>query len=57
MGIFGRDDVLLQEVRMIGSQRFAQGGWRYEPVSGAGHWVQLDRPDIVNTLLLDFLGS
>jgi pimeloyl-ACP methyl ester carboxylesterase len=31
------------------------GGWRYERVEGASHWLQLDRPDRVNELLLDFL--
>lgn len=56
MGIFGVDDVLLQELRMITSSQHTTGGWRYERVSGAGHWVQLDDPDYVNWLLLDFLG-
>ena len=31
------------------------GPWRYERVEGAGHWMQLDAPDTVNALLLDFL--
>jgi pimeloyl-ACP methyl ester carboxylesterase len=28
-----------------------------ERVEGASHWIQLDRPDHVNRLLLDFLGE
>lgn len=55
LGIFGKDDVLLQEIRMIGSDKYAKGGWQYERVSDAGHWVQLDQPDYVNWLLLNFL--
>ena len=33
------------------------GPWRYERVEDAGHWLQLDAPDTVNALLLDFLGQ
>ncbi len=29
--------------------------WRYERIDGAGHWMQLDAPERVNALLLDFL--
>lgn len=57
MGIFGLDDVLLQEIRMIGSDKFTRGGWRYERVTDAGHWVQLDQPDYINWLILDFLDA
>jgi pimeloyl-ACP methyl ester carboxylesterase len=32
-----------------------KGPWRYERVDGAGHWLQLEQPDTVNALLLDFL--
>jgi len=31
------------------------GPWRYERLDGPGHWLQLDAPDQVNSLLLDFL--
>ncbi|MBW3095689.1 alpha/beta fold hydrolase [Pseudohoeflea coraliihabitans] len=55
MGVFGLDDVFLQEMRMIGSKNAVEGFWRYERVTGAGHWVQLDRPGYFNALLLDFL--
>jgi pimeloyl-ACP methyl ester carboxylesterase/2-polyprenyl-6-methoxyphenol hydroxylase-like FAD-dependent oxidoreductase len=30
---------------------------RIERLPDAGHWLQIDRPDIVNPLLLDFLGA
>ena len=32
-----------------------RGTWRYERIEGAGHWMQLDAPERVNELLLDFL--
>ena len=31
------------------------GPWRYERIDGPGHWVQLEAPDTINELLLDFL--
>ena len=31
------------------------GPWRYARLEGPGHWMQLEAPDRVNALLLDFL--
>ena len=39
---------------MSGSAAYVTGPWRYERVEGAGHWLQLEQPDIVTKLLLDF---
>jgi pimeloyl-ACP methyl ester carboxylesterase len=57
MGVWSTDEFALTEQSMTGSERFVSGPWRYERVEGAGHWIMLDRPDRVNELLLDFLGS
>jgi pimeloyl-ACP methyl ester carboxylesterase len=40
---------------MTGSSAFVSGPWRYERIEGAGHWMQLEAPDEVTALLLDFL--
>ena len=56
LGIFGGDDRYLTEDAMLASAQFVQGGWRYQRIEGAGHWVQLDAPEQVNRLLLEFLG-
>ena len=29
--------------------------WRYERISGAGHWMMLDQPEAINRLLIEFL--
>ena len=56
MGVWSTDDLALTEQSMTGSSAFvADGRWRYERVEGAGHWMQLDAPDRVSELLLDFL--
>lgn len=55
MGIFSDGDRFLAEGQMTGTQKFVGGPWRYERIEGANHWLQLDAPDKVNALLLDYL--
>jgi pimeloyl-ACP methyl ester carboxylesterase len=55
MGIWSDGDRFLTEAQMTGSADFVGGPWRYERLEGAGHWMQLEQPDAVNRLLLDFL--
>ena len=42
---------------MTASAKYVAGSWRYERIEGAGHWLQLDAPEEVDALLLDFLGQ
>jgi len=55
MGVWSSGDVALTETQMKNSDRFVDGPWRYERIDGPGHWMQLEVPDKVNELLLDFL--
>jgi pimeloyl-ACP methyl ester carboxylesterase len=55
MGIWSTGDGALTEVQMTDSAENVAGPWRYERLDGPGHWLQLDAPDQVNALLLDFL--
>jgi pimeloyl-ACP methyl ester carboxylesterase len=55
MGVWSSGDFALLESQMTGSAQFCTGGFRYERVEGPGHWLQLEAPDKVNALLLDFL--
>ena len=57
MGIWSSGDFALIEAQMTGSADHVSGPWRYERVEGAGHWMQLEQPDVVNSRLLDFLPS
>src|SRR5215469_2821175 len=57
MGIWSTGDIALTEAQMTDSAESMVGPWRYERVDGAGHWMQLEAPDQVNALLLDFLSS
>ena len=57
MGVWSTGDFALIEDGMTGSAAHVLGPWRYERVEDAGHWLQLDAPDKVNALLLDFLGE
>jgi pimeloyl-ACP methyl ester carboxylesterase len=55
MGVWSTGDFALTETQMTDSAQNVAGPWRYERLDGPGHWMQLDTPDRVNELLLDFL--
>jgi pimeloyl-ACP methyl ester carboxylesterase len=55
LGIWSSGDDYLVEEPMLRSAEHVTGGWRYERIDGASHWLQLDKPEQVNALLLDFL--
>ena len=55
MGVWSSGDFALTEEQMTGSAEHVAGPWRYERIEGPGHWMQLEAPDEVNRLLLDFL--
>lgn len=55
MGVWSSGDIALTEAQMTGSEAFVSGPWRYERLDGPGHWMQLEAPDQVTGLLLDFL--
>jgi pimeloyl-ACP methyl ester carboxylesterase len=57
MGIWSSGDFALTEEQMIRSEQYVSGTWRYERIEGPGHWMQLETPDKVNGLLVDFLPS
>ena len=55
MGMWSTGDFALTEAQMVNSAAYVSGPWRYERVEGPGHWLQLETPDVVNGLLVDFL--
>jgi pimeloyl-ACP methyl ester carboxylesterase len=55
MGIWSSEDIALTERQMTNSTQNVSGPWRYERLDGRGHWMQLEAPDELNRLLLDFL--
>ncbi len=57
MGVWSTGDRYLDGSRMVASGSLVAGPWRYEEVEGASHWLQLDAPDEVNRLLLDWFAQ
>ena len=55
LGIWSSGDDYLTEAPMAGSGEHVDAEWRYERIEGASHWMQVDEPDRLNELLLDFL--
>jgi pimeloyl-ACP methyl ester carboxylesterase len=56
MGVWSSDDFALTEEQMTGSPEFVLD-WRYERLEDVGHWMQIEAPDKVNDLLVDFLAK
>jgi pimeloyl-ACP methyl ester carboxylesterase len=57
MGVWSTGDIALTEAQMVNSGARVAGPWRYERLDGPGHWMQLEAPDELNRLLLDFLAG
>jgi len=55
MGVWSSRDFALLEAQMTASAPFCAGGFTYQRIEDAGHWLQLDAPATVSRLLIDFL--
>lgn len=55
MGIWSTGDFALVEEQMSGSATYVKGEWRYERIEGSSHWVPLDAPDRLASLLIDWV--
>jgi pimeloyl-ACP methyl ester carboxylesterase len=55
LGVWSSGDVALTEAQMTGSGEYVSGSFRYVRIDDAGHWMQLEAPEQINRLLLDFL--
>lgn len=55
MGVWSERDPALGEQQMADSARYCRAGFRFERLSGAGHWMQLSAAEPLNALLVDFL--
>lgn len=55
MGIWSAKDNYMTESHVRNSYEKIKGPWRYEIIHDAGHWMMLEKPDAVNSLILDFL--
>lgn len=55
MGVWSSGDMALTEGQMTRSASHVASRWRYERLEGPGHWMQLEAPEAVNELLVDFL--
>ena len=57
LGVWSTGDIALTERQMVDSATYVTGHWRYEQIDGIGHWIPLDAPAQLNTLLLDHLAA
>jgi pimeloyl-ACP methyl ester carboxylesterase len=55
LGIWSDGDAFITEATVKNSGECLAGPWQYEKITGASHWMMLDRPDELNRLALAFL--
>ena len=55
MGIWSSRDTYFPEVSMQRSASSMAATWRYERIEGASHWLQIDRPEKLNRLMVTWL--
>jgi len=57
LGVWSDGDPFLLEPQIALSAAAVDAPWRYERISGAGHWLMLDQAATLNRLLLEFLAG
>ena len=57
MGIAAENDAFLLEAHTKYSSDMVDASWEYHYVRDASHWLMLDKPDEINTLLLGFFAK
>ena len=55
LGVWSDGDIGCGEAQMLASQRNVTGSGATTGSTGAGHWIPLDAPEELATLLVDFL--
>ena len=53
MGIWSDGEKYLTEAQMIDSDAYVDAPWRYERITDSSHWVSLDAPETLASLLID----
>jgi pimeloyl-ACP methyl ester carboxylesterase len=57
LGIWSTGDIFLSEKQMFLSARYVDAPWSYECIEGSGHWIPLDAPKRLNSILIDYLAG
>jgi len=55
LGIWSSGDFALTEAQMTGSHAYCTNGFTYVRLEGYGHWLPLEAPHELSTLIVDFL--
>ncbi|MBM7061845.1 alpha/beta fold hydrolase [Pseudomonas sp. UL073] len=54
LGIWSSEDAYLAEGQMRDSQRYVDAPWAYQRIEACGHWVQLEQPQRLAELAIDW---
>lgn len=57
LGVWGSKDAYAAEAQMRRSGDFVIAPYRYRRLEGLGHWLQLESPEVVNAIIIDWLAE
>lgn len=57
LGLWSDGDYYLIEEQMLQSYENIDAEWQYRKIRGASHWFMLERPDLVNRYMIEFLSD
>jgi pimeloyl-ACP methyl ester carboxylesterase len=55
LGIWSSNDIALVEKQMVETAAYVDAPFLYQRIDGASHWLQLEQPEKINSLLLGYL--
>ncbi len=55
--LWGEEDLALSKALAERTGEFVSAPYTYRPISGCGHWVQNEEPELVNRYMLEFLAD
>ena len=55
LGVWSTEDIALTESQMVNTRDYVEAPWEYRRIDGASHWLQLDAPEELNSILIEYL--
>ncbi len=55
LGIWGQQDAFLRKAQMVQSRDVVDNTFTFEKIQNAGHWLMLEKPHLINNMIIEFI--